>query len=157
MSCSTIYNHLTLNKLFNALESWFPCLQTRGCYLLPGLLGQSEMMKVLCAIYLVVIIHLSQYSVAVKRHHDHESFYQGKHWIGSCLELLTFYSIIIIVRNMVAWACMRVLHLDLQAARERDPEPGLSIWSPKAQSKWHTSLNKAMPPDNCQVVPLLND
>jgi hypothetical protein len=43
----------------------------------------------------------------------------------------------------------RVLHLDPQAAgRERDSSPGLSIWNLKAHPQWHTSSNKATPPNS---------
>jgi len=44
---------------------------------------------------------------------------------------------------------LRALHPGLQAAgRESDTGPGLSIWNLKAHPQWHTSSNKATPPNS---------
>jgi len=93
--------------------------------------------------------------MAVTRHHNHSNFYiKIKHLIGA-----GFQPILIMVGSTVA--CMqtgelRVLHLDTKAAgKER---PGLSVWQPIAHPpQWHTSFNKATPPNPSQVLPLSND
>lgn len=112
---------------------------------------------------------LGQCSVAVTRHYGHGSSYKIKHLIETCLQFQRF-------SPLSSWQGMwwhsgrfgscgfyiwipreqeerlRVLHLDLKAAGERDTGFGFGFWNLKAHpsdilSK-ATPTNKATPPNS---------
>ena len=104
-------------------------------------------------------VPLSWGFIAVTRQRDHGNSYKGKHLIRVAYSS-EVQSIIITVENMTAhkqtWGWRWVPHLDLQAAeRKSDSRSNLSNRNLKAHLQWHTSSNKATPPNSATSCELM--
>jgi hypothetical protein len=92
---------------------------------------------------------LSQYSVAVKRYHDHSNSYKRKHLIRACLQFQGFspWPLSREHGNIQTW-CWRRSYITIHG-QEEERDSGLSkgFWLLRAHSQWHIFSNIATPPN----------
>ena len=85
-------------------------------------------------LYIIVQTHIHTY---IRHTHTHTHIHTHTH---ACMQ------------TWVLEKELRVLHLDLKGAgRESDSGHDLSIWNFQANSQWHTSSNKATPPNSATL------